>query len=523
MQETDVLAIEYFDRAVKQYPNRTAVTDGVHSYTYDEVYKASVTAAHALVANGVGPGSRVAILSPNHPAVLACQYAILRAGCVLVSTNYRNPAADTRQQLSFFGVSWVFYHSSLYEDLDAIRSQLNAVLGFVPLEAATQDGPPLSAWASSVSGRTQLPDTSMDDMIYLGCTGGTTGGGMKGVVHTNRTWELNIANSYALFQFKAPIVHLVVAPLTHAAGVFHWTLVGRGATHVLCPAADPKTICTMIEVHKATFVFLPPTVVYMLLAFAERVQFDLSSLEYLVIGAAPVSRDKLKEAVHAFGPVVCVAYGSMETLLMNMFLSREDVADAAAQPAHVHRLASIGREGPLNSVEIMDDGGTLLNAGERGEMVIRSGSVMREYYQDPERTALSRAYGWHHTGDVGWRDADGYIYLVDRKNDVIISGGFNIYPGEVEQVVMSHPAVQDCAVVGVPHEKWGELVLAAVELKPGAAFDDVAFIDYCKERLGSLRAPKAVEVLAQMPRSPVGKTLRRVVRARHWEQYSRKI
>ena len=112
---------------------------------------------------------------------------------------------------------------------------------------------------------------------------------------------------------------------------------------------------------------------------------------------------------------------------------------------------------------------------------------------------------------------------MDRKNDVIISGGFNIYPGEVEQVVMSHPAVQDCAVVGVPHEKWGELVLAAVELKPGAAFDDVAFIDYCKERLGSLRAPKAVEVLAQMPRSPVGKTLRRVVRARHWEQYSRKI
>lgn len=148
---------------------------------------------------------------------------------------------------------------------------------------------------------------------------------------------------------------------------------------------------------------------------------------------------------------------------------------------------------------------------------------MSEYYKDPARTGETRINGWHRTGDVGFKDDDGYVFIVDRKNDMIISGGFNIYPAEVEQAVLSHPAVQDCAVVGIPHDKWGEAVLAAVELKAGYTLDQDEFLAFCKSRLGSVKAPKYLEVLDTMPRSTVGKTLRRVVRARYWEGRDRTI
>lgn len=518
-----MLAIEYFDKAVALCPDRVAVTDGPTSHTFGEISSIASGVARALVAGGAAPGTRIAILSPNHPLVLACQYGILRAGCVWVPTNFRNPVSDTLAQIVTFDVKWIFHHSSLQADVDAIRREACGLDGVVVLDGEPSGATGLRSWVDAAPATVELPSMSMDDVIYLGSTGGTTGGGMKGVVHTNRSWEINIANSYSLFHFEAPVVHLVVAPLTHAAGVFHWTLVGRGATHVLCPSADPRTILAMVAEHRATFMFLPPTVMYMLLSYAGRADHDLTSLEYITIGAAPMSVDKLDEAVEAFGPIVCQAYGSTETLLMNMFLSREELAAAAREPALRHRLASVGREGPLLRVAIMADDGSLLPSGERGEIVMQSGMIMREYHQDEERTALTRMHGWHHTGDIGWRDAEGYVYLVDRKNDMIITGGFNVYPGEIEQVVLSHPAVQDCAVVGVPHDKWGEMVLAAIQLKPGATVKEDQIIAFCRDRLGGVRAPKVIEILDELPRSPVGKTLRRAVRARHWAQHARKI
>lgn len=518
-----MLAIEYFDRAVERYPLTVAVTDGVLAISYAEMGRLVDRIARALVASGVAAGTHIAILSPNHPMVLACQYAILRAGCVWVPANPRNPAPDTAQQFAKLKVEWLFHHSGMEDYLDGIRDRLGGIRKLIPLDVPSRGEDDVATWAAGFPEDVTLPERGMDDVMFLGSTGGTTSGQMKGVVHTNRSWEINLANFYVAHPFRAPPIHLVVAPLTHAAGVFHWGLMGREATHVLAPSADPETILGMIERHRVTILFLPPTIIYMLLAHPRLRDFDVSSLEFFGFGAAPMSVEKLKEAIPVFGECLYHAFGSTETLILNAYLSREELAAAAADPALEHRLSSIGREGPFSRIAIMDDDGALLPADERGEIVMRSGTLQREYYDDPERTAQSLLHGWHHTGDVGYKDADGYIYLVDRKNDMIISGGFNVYPAEVEQVVLAHPAVQDCVVVGVPHDKWGEMVIAAVELKPGATLDEAEFLAFCRSRAGGVKCPKQVEILAEMPRSPVGKTLRRVVRERFWTGRDRDI
>ncbi|CAO3428085.1 class I adenylate-forming enzyme family protein [Azospirillum endophyticum] len=511
-----MLAIEHFERAVQRFGDRPVVVHETGSITYRDMATLVDRIAAALVNSGVEPGARVSILSPNHPHVLACQYAIMKAGCVWVPSNHRNLPADTVRQFQTLGVEWLFHHSTLEEHAARAREEVAGIRGFVAIDRETQGAPALTEWIRHHPPLASFPEGRMDDPIAIMTTGGTTGL-PKGAIHTNRSWEANIANFFATLSFRRPPVHLVVAPLTHATGVFHWTLVSRGATHVIAPSADPAVILGLIERHKVNVVFLPPTIIYMILAHSDLHRYDCSSLEYFMFGAAPMSVDKLREATRIFGPVMSQIYGSTETPIMNTVMRREELAECLENPALLHRLASAGREAPFSRVEIVDDAGHRLGLGQRGEIVVRGDFLMKEYYEDPKRTADAKVDGWFHSGDLGYKDEDGYVYIVDRKNDMIISGGFNVYPAEVEQTVLAHPAVQDCAVVGVPHEKWGEAVLAAVELKAGCALDEDEFFTFCKSRLGSVKAPKLLEIVDALPRSAVGKTLRRAVRARHWE------
>jgi acyl-CoA synthetase (AMP-forming)/AMP-acid ligase II len=205
------------------------------------------------------------------------------------------------------------------------------------------------------------------------------------------------------------------------------------------------------------------------------------------------------------------------------YMGPAEHGEALADPALAGRLAACGRETAYTRLAIMADDGHLLPAGEAGEIVLRGGLVMSGYHENPAASAEAAAFGWHHTGDVGVRDADGYVYIVDRKKDMIISGGFNIYPSEIEQVVWSHPAVQDCAVVGVPDDKWGEAVTAIVQLKPGASADEPGILKLCRERLGAMKTPKRVEFWPDLPRSAVGKVLKRDIREKFWAGQSRRV
>jgi acyl-CoA synthetase (AMP-forming)/AMP-acid ligase II len=240
--------------------------------------------------------------------------------------------------------------------------------------------------------------------------------------------------------------------------------------------------------------------------------------------AAPFAVEKIAAAHRLFGPVVCQCFGQTESGMPLTFMSPAQVSEALQNPAHAHRLRSVGLPTPVVAgIEVMNEAGELLPPGEVGELVVRGPTVMQRYIGDPDASAAIKRHGWQHTGDVGYRDADGFVYVSDRKRDLIISGGFNIFPLEIEQVLNRHPAVQDCAVIGVPDEKWGEAVKAVVELAPGASVGAAELIALCRDALGGVMAPKSVDFVTVLPRSAVGKVLKRELRERYWTNRASRI
>jgi len=288
---------------------------------------------------------------------------------------------------------------------------------------------------------------------------------------------------------------------------------GERGEIVIMPKPDLPEFLALIERHRITHTFLPPTLIYMLLDHPGLAPADLGSLRCLWYGAAPMSASRLAEALARIGPVMAQLFGQSEAPMMISTLAPADhfLPDGSLARS---RLSSAGRPTPLTRVGIMDDDGRLLGTGQRGEIVVRGPLVMAGYYKDPAASAEAARYGWHHTGDLGYLDDDNYLFIVDRAKDMIITGGFNVYPAEVEQALLAHPAVQDCAVIGLPDEKWGERVTAVVQPRPGQAVTPDEVRAFVKARLGSVKTPKQVELWADLPRSKVGKVLKAEIKSR---------
>jgi acyl-CoA synthetase (AMP-forming)/AMP-acid ligase II len=335
---------------------------------------------------------------------------------------------------------------------------------------------------------------------------------------SNRTWETLIATFWAHVPCDAPPVHLCAAPMTHAAGVLATMLLPQAPTNVVLRKSDPLMILETIARERVTHVYLPPTLLYALLAHPDLRKFDVSSLRCFLISAAPVAPEKLREAVTVFGPVLCQAYGQAEAPFFLTFFAPQEIASAEQE-----RLASCGRPTMFSRVEIMDERGNLLGPRAHGEIVSRGNLRMEGYFDNPAATAEVSQFGWHHTGDIGFKDEEGFVYIVDRKKDMIITGGFNVFSVEVEKVLLGHPAIQDCAVVGVPDEKWGEAIKAIVELKPGCDLSPEDLLAFARPLLGGVRTPKTVEIWPGLPRSPVGKILKRDIRDRFWSGRTRAV
>ncbi len=513
--------IDFFDRGVSLAPDRACLVDDEGSRSYRQVREASLRISDALYASGAAAGTKVAVYSPNAACAFECVLGLLRAGCVWVAINARNALPETCDILGNSDVEVLFYHDSFASHLAGIREACPSIRLFICIGGRGEQGAVhLEDWVGRRKGTSPPVPDEPSALCSIFSSGGTTGR-PKGVMHSNRVWEAVMSNFHSALPSKRPPVHLVVAPMTHGAGGHALCLMALGATQVIMRQFDASKVLEAIERHRVTHLFLPPTAIYMLLAHPKVRQTDFASLEYFLYGAAPMSVDKLIEAMEVFGPVMTQAYGQVEIPLVATIFSPREHAEALE--AHRERLYSCGRSTLLTRIEIMDDAGNLLPPDQPGEIVARGSLVMLGYYKNPEATREVSVDGWHHTGDIGRKDADGYIYLVDRKRDMIISGGFNVYPSEIEQVIWSHPAVQDCAVVGVPDEKWGEAVKAIVELRPGATATDREIIALCREKLGGVKAPKSVEFWAALPRSAVGKVLKREIRAQFWKRRDRAI
>ncbi len=503
--------VDFLDKGASLGPDAPCLVLGERVLSYADVQTLSHRVAGALHRDGVRAGDSVAILSANDPVAFATVFGISRAGAVWCPVNPRNEAEENRAQLELFGCVALVFQSAFAPLVAAIAPLLPSLRVLVCLDDESPLGPRYDDWLAPVGSPVLGAPHREDGPVMLVGTGGTTGT-PKGVVLTDRNLETMSAIVLMSYPFSGRPTYLGMAPLTHAAGVLCFPVLALGGRIVVMPKPDVTAFLGLVQSERVTHTFLPPTVIYAALGHPAAATTDFSSLQCFWYGAAPMSVTRLREAIAVFGPVMGQLFGQSEAPMMVTTMSPAEHLRADGSLAE-ERLASAGHPGPLVTVGVMAPSGALLPTGERGEIVVRSSLVMAGYHRNPEATAEASAFGWHHTGDIGYLDADGYLFIVDRAKDMIITGGFNVYSAEVEQALMAHPDVHEAAVVGLPDDKWGERVTAVVQLVPGHAVEPADLIAFVKGRIGSVKAPKQVEFWDDLPRSKVGKVIKPEIRA----------
>ena len=515
--------IDYFERGLSYGAQAPCLVEPEgRTLSYGEVAEFSHRIANGLHAAGITRQNQVGLLSNNHLLTFAAILGIVRSEGVWLPVNARNAAEENANILKRGGCEFLFIHSAFADQIPLLRAALPALRGLICIDQALPGIPDLESWAAEQSADVFRSRAQPDDVVAIRGTGGTTGL-PKGVMVTHRVYSALMSNWFASMPVDSQPVHLVVAPLSHAAGAVAFATLAYGGSNIILSSTDTQAILQAIDQYKVTQLFLPPTLIYRLLADSAVRNYNYDSLKYFIYSAAPMSVEKLQEALSIFGPVMVQCYGQAEAPFVCTCMTASDHARILADPSLWHRLSGCGRASPMVRVGVMDSNGLLLGPGERGEIVVQGDLVMKGYYQDPEKTRETLKHGWLHTGDVGYMDEDGIYYIVDRLKDLIVSGGFNISPGEIEQVLWALPEVADCAVVGVPDDTWGEAVKAIVELKPGQSLDIEAALEHCRQHLGGMKTPKTIEIWTQLPRSTVGKVLKREIRARFWSGQERQV
>jgi fatty-acyl-CoA synthase len=509
---------DFLDKGASLGPGAPCLTMAGHTRTYGDVQQLSWAIARALSRSGVRPGDKVAVLSANDPDAFCCVLGIARAGAVWCPINPRNEAAENRELLGLFDCSCLIFQGTFAPLVTQITGDLPGLTTLVCLDQSAPGAVPFEQWLDGITGEPWQAEPA-DDIALIAGTGGTTGK-PKGVLLTGHNIETMTALTLMSYPFHGRPVYLALAPLTHAAGVLCFPIMTLGGEIVIMPAPDLAGFLSLIKQHRVTHSFLPPTLIYMLLDHPGLAAADLTSLQCLWYGAAPMSAARLEEAIAKIGPVMGQLFGQTEAPMMISTLAPKDHIRADGTLAR-ERFTSAGHPTPLVTVAIMDDQGKLLPTGQRGEIVVRGPLVMAGYHNNPAASADASRHGWHHTGDIGYLDADNYLYIVDRAKDMIITGGFNVYSAEVEQALLAHPGVLDCAVIGLPDEKWGERVTAVIQPHPGQDVDLDDIRTFIKARLGSVKTPKQVEIWPDLPRSKVGKILKNQVKSRLISQTNR--
>jgi acyl-CoA synthetase (AMP-forming)/AMP-acid ligase II len=519
---------DVFDRGWRAGPDRAAFIAGKQAFTYREIGELSCRIANTLLSSGQPAAVNGAVLSPNDPTAWACVLGMWRAGMAWVPLNPANPPEESQRMLEGFDCELLFCHSALLpsiQDLLPKVDQIKQVIVFGPaLESDLPAGSVrLEHFIAKASSEVPVFIPDIEAVAAILPTGGTTGA-PKGAMNTHRSLTVSAQHHMfaASYSSDERPVFLLAAPMTHAAGTMTLPCSARGGIVVVMEKLDPIVLLDLIEEHRVTEVYLPPTVIYRLMEMPGIENRDFSTLKYLVYGGAPMSTEKLRRAIEVFGPVLHQGYGQAEAPSAIAFM-RPDEHFRDGVVADDSRLSAAGRPAPMIRVEILDEDGSVLPVGEPGEVCVRGDLLMKGYYKAPDKTAETIVDGWLHTGDIGFLDTEGFLHITDRKKDMIISGGFNVYPSEVEQVIWTHPAVQDCAVIGAPHPEWGEAVTAVVELNPGATLTEQELLGYCRPKLGGVRTPKSVDFVEALPRSANGKVLKKDIRETYWSQHVRKI
>lgn len=522
----------YRSSALENDDSKFIDLDNDISLTYQDMLIITGCIAEFLKDNGVKPNDVVATYAGNSVTAYCCIFAISMVGAVWLPINIKNTFNANIKLLRKSKATKIFVNPDILTSQPQL-SEYFSDNGCIPFDGQSIFGVEITTllYNSAMQSKYDIVNIKRGDNEERNCqqlvsllpTGGTTGDS-KLAEWSNLTWSVMSDIQIKLMPPPdTPACYLVAAPMTHAAGIASFVPILQGASILVMSAMDPAVLLPTIEKYQITHLFLPPTAIYMLLAQSNILDHDYSSLQYFWFAAAPMSEKKLCEAITIFGSVMMQTYGQVEAPMLCTCMTAQNYAEALINN-NIDRLRSCGKVSPGVEIDIVDDDGKSLPVGKKGEIIIRSDLVMRGYYDNPEATLSIRKEGWQYSGDIGVLDKDGYLSIVDRKNDMIISGGFNVYPSEVEQVLWSHPEIQDCAVIGIPDDKWGEKVVAVIELKDKyRALEELTVIAYCKKSLGSIKAPKQVFIWECLPRSSVGKVLKKDIREGFWAGIDRKI
>lgn len=515
----DIADIVTFDGFIRHWaedrPARVAMREEDRVFTYADLEERTARVAAVLHAAGLQKGDRIAWIGKNSDLYFTLFFGAARAGIVMAPIGWRlSPAEwafivnDTRAKIVFIGIGFDAAHDQLSGRLE----HGPRIVGEVEARALIDNIP-----------RAPFVPSGADDAVLQLYTSGTTGH-PKGAVLSNR-------NLFALRKHSADAdlaytkwdddeAVLVAMPCAHIGGTGLGIMaLAAGLPGIILAEFNPDGVFDAVEQHGVTRFFIVPAALQMLLMHPRCGSVDYSRLKYILYGAAPIPLELLRQCIKMFGAEFIQAYGMTETTGTICMLPPED-----HDPEGNRRMRSAGKALPGVEIRILGPDGNEVPTGEVGEVVTRSSNNMLGYWNLPEATAKTMTGdGWIHTGDAGYLDEDGYLFIHDRMKDMIISGGENVYPAEVESAIFGHPAVQEVAVIGIPDEKWGETVKAVVVPKPGMAIEEADIIAWARERIAPFKAPRSVDVIEALPRNASGKILRKDLRAPYWEGYERMV
>jgi len=502
----------------RRHPDRTALWHHGRETTYAELDRRSSQVAGALLRAGVEPGDRVCFLDKSHDHAFEALFGAAKAGAVFTPVNWRLAAPEIAYVVQDAEASVVLVGGEYAETVEKIRPELPRVRRVVGFDDAPADAIPFAEWRDAEPADDPRLDRPEDETAWQLYTSGTTGH-PKGTELTHRNLLGTMATGLMGFgDVREGDVGLVVAPLYHIGGAgYALLLVMAGMELVVTREFDPGEILRLVSERRVNHSFWVPAMMLFLLNHPDCPKTDFSSLKSILYGASPIPEDLLVQALDTFRCNFIQAYGLTETTGAICLLEAPDHVPGSP------RLRSCGRPVFGTEVRVVDADGRPLPSGEVGEIAVRGEQVMKGYWNLPDATAQAIVDGWFRTGDAGYYDEDGYLYIHDRVKDMIVTGGENVYPAEVESALFAHPDVADVAVIGVPDDRWGEVVKAVVVRRPGSELDAEELIAWCADRIAGYKRPRSVDFVDALPRNPTGKVLKKELRERYWEGRDRRV
>jgi acyl-CoA synthetase (AMP-forming)/AMP-acid ligase II len=518
--------IRFKSRAVSLYGEKVGIVDGDARLTYREFGERADRLSNALTRLGVRRGERVAWLGYNSHELLEAYYGVVQMGAVLLPLNIRLTPQEIAFILDDSESVALFYNRDFLPVVEALRQAAPTIKNYISLEhGETGDATYEALIEAAGADFTPPDDIKDDDLAELFYTSGTTAN-PKGVMMTHRNLYLHAMQGMSGLKITDSVVQLHTIPLFHVNG---WgtphTITCSGARHVVVGKFDPTQVLELIEQERVTHFSMVPTMAVAIINHPSIGEYDLSSLEYVGLGGAASPVDLIREVEQKLGCRAYGGYGLTETTPVLTFSFIKDHLKDISDQERLRRQAMTGYPMPGVEMSIVDPNDKHLprDGQSVGEIVVRADNVMAGYWKQPEDTAHVMRNGWFHTGDMAVVDEEGYFLIVDRKKDIIISGGENISSIEVEKAIFSHPAVLECAVIAVPDDRWGEVPKAMVVVKPGESLTDQELIDHCRTRLPGFKVPKSVEFFDVLPKGGTGKILKKELRERYWQGHDKRV